>query len=71
MAQLAKKHQKPCIGLAGAVEGPYPPLYQAGFSGVFSLQNGPMSMETSKENAFELLADTAARVFYFYHKSKS
>lgn len=71
VAQLAKKHQKPCIGLAGAVEGPYPPLYQAGFSGVFSLQNGPMSMETSKENAFELLSDTAARVFYFYQKSKS
>ena len=70
VAQLAKKHQKPCIGLAGAVEGPYPPLYQAGFSGVFSLQNGPMSMETSKENAFELLADTAARVFYFFQKSK-
>lgn len=71
VAQLAKKHQKPCIGLAGAVEGPYTPLYEAGFSGVFSLQNGPMSMETSKENAFELLADTAARVFYFYQKSKS
>ena len=70
VAQLAKKHQKPCIGLAGAVEGPYTPLYQAGFSGVFSLQNGPMSMETSKENAFELLADTAARVFYFFQKSK-
>ena len=70
VAQLAKKHQKPCIGLAGAVEGPYPPLYQAGFSGVFSLQNGPMSMEASKENAFELLADTAARVFYFFQKSK-
>ena len=71
VALLAKKHQKPCIGLAGAIEGPYTPLYEAGFSGVFSLQNGPMSMETSKENAFELLTDTAARVFYFFQKNKS
>jgi len=68
VARLAKKHQKPCIGLAGAIEGPFTPLYEVGFSGLFSLQQKPMSLEASKENAFELLRETAARVFHFYKK---
>ena len=66
VAQLAKKYQIPVIGLAGSIKGPYTPLYAAGFSGVFAIQNGPMSLIESKENAAELLADTASRVLSLY-----
>ena len=44
VAQLAKKYQIPVIGLAGSIKGPYNSLYAAGFSGVFAIQNGPMSL---------------------------
>lgn len=66
VARLAKKHQTPCIGLVGAIEGDYSRLYKEGFSGIFSIQNGPMSLETSKRKTDELLEETAARVFAFH-----
>lgn len=66
VAQLAKKYQIPVIGLAGSIKGPYTSLYAAGFSGVFAIQNGPMSLIESKKNADKLLADTARRVLSLY-----
>ena len=58
-----------CIGLAGAIEGPLPPLYEAGFSGLFSVQQSPMSIEASKEQAATLLTETAANVFHFHQQT--
>lgn len=69
VARLAKKHHKTCIGLAGAIEGPLPPLYEAGFSGLFSIQQSPMSLEASKEQAAALLTETAANIFHFYQQT--
>ena len=66
VARLAQKNNTPCIGLMGAIEGSTTPLYQEGFSGIFNIQNGPMSLETSKANAARLLEETAQRVFAFH-----
>ena len=71
VARLAKKHLTPCIGLVGAIEGPLAPLYEAGFSGLFSIQNGPMSLAKSKSNAALLLEDTAARVLAYHQNIHS
>ena len=70
VARLAKKHNKTCIGLAGAIEGPFAPLYEAGFSGLFSIQQAPINLETSKQQAYALLTETTARIFHFYQQTK-
>ena len=44
-----KKKKIPVIGLAGAREGPYSNMYKAGFSGIFTIQNGPLDIEYSKK----------------------
>ena len=69
VARIAKKHHKICIGLAGIVEPPFSSLYNQGFSGVFNLQQGPISLQESKENAYQLLCATTGRVFQFYLNS--
>ena len=66
VARLAQKHNTPCIGLMGAIDGSTTPLYQEGFSGIFNIQNAPMSLDTSKANASRLLEETAQRVFAFH-----
>jgi glycerate kinase len=69
VARLAKKNNVPVIGLAGSIEHPYSNMYNAGFSGIFSIQNGPLDMVYSKKNAAVLLTDTSARVLNLYIKS--
>lgn len=69
VARIAKKYGKKCIGLAGIVEPPFSSLYDQGFSGVFNLQQGPISLQESKENAYQLLSATTGRVFQFYLNS--
>lgn len=66
VARLAQKNNTPCIALMGAIEGSATALCQEGFSGIFNIQNGPMSLETSKANAAHLLEETAQRVFAFH-----
>lgn len=66
VARLAKKYNKPCVGLAGIIEDPLEPLYKEGFSGLFNIQNSPMSYEQSKLETKSLLQKTASRVFTFY-----
>ena len=66
VARLAKKYNKPCVGLAGIIEDPLEPLYKEGFSGLFNIQNSPMSHEQSKLKTKSLLQKTASRVFTFY-----
>ncbi len=66
VARLGKKHGVPVIGLAGNIEPPYRQLYKEGFSGIFAIQNGPVSLEDSKKFAPELLHDSASRIFNLY-----
>jgi glycerate kinase len=57
---------KPLIAFCGALKGSAEPLFNHGFSGVFSIQPGPISLEESKENAAELLEAAVSRVFHFH-----
>lgn len=71
VAQMAKKHNTPCVGLAGALEGPLESFYKLGFSGIFSIQQGPISQKESFKHAASLLTQTTERVFAFYHNTLS
>ncbi|MGB1449056.1 MAG: glycerate kinase [Flavobacteriaceae bacterium] len=66
VARLAKKHLIACIGLVGKIEGELSPLYRAGFSGIFSIQNGPMTLEESMAQSEELLEKSAAQVVTYH-----
>lgn len=71
VARLGKKYQIPVIGLAGSIQDPYGALYKEGFTGVFSIQIGPMSLEESKEKAFQLLKDTSSRIMHVFSQLSS
>ncbi|MHA7109752.1 glycerate kinase [Sunxiuqinia elliptica] len=69
VAQLAKKHHKPCLGIAGFLGEGYQELYQEGFTSLLALPNGPISLQESIQLASELLADKAEqamRLISFY-----
>ncbi|KOH45804.1 glycerate kinase [Sunxiuqinia dokdonensis] len=70
VAQLALKHGKPCIGVAGFLGEGYRELYQEGFTSLFALPNGPLSLEESLAQAPQLLADTAEQIFRIIQLSK-
>lgn len=63
VAKLGKKHHKPVIGIAGSIQPPYNTYKEFGLTSVFSVQNGPMTLEDSKVNAARLIEETAYRVW--------
>ena len=63
VAQLALKHSKPCIGVAGSLGEGYDELYEEGFTALFALPNGPLSLHESLAQAPQLLADTVEQIF--------
>lgn len=63
VAQLGQKHHKPVIGIAGSIEPPYNTYKKLGLTSLFSVQNGPMTLEDSKVNAAQLIEETAYRVW--------
>lgn len=71
VARLGKKYGIPVIGLAGAIEGPFEPLYDEGFTGVFSIQSGPLSLEESQAKAAPLIQVATSRVYHFFTSSKN
>jgi len=66
LGQRCNEMGKPLIAFCGALKGAAQPLFDHGFSGVFSIQTGPMSLEESKENAAALLEDAVTRAFHFH-----
>ena len=70
VAKLGKKYSIPVIGLTGKLVGDCNILYENGFSGVFSIQNGPMSLPESQSFSSILLKDITSRVLTFYKNSK-
>ncbi|MDC1029706.1 glycerate kinase [Flavobacteriaceae bacterium] len=71
VARLGKKHNLPVIGLAGAIEGPFEPLYDEGFTGIFSIQSGPLSLEESQAKAAPLIHEATSRIYRFFTSSKN
>ena len=63
---MGKKYSIPVIGLTGRLVGDCDELYKSGFSGVFSIQNGPMDLSESLSYSSELLTDITSRVLTFY-----
>ena len=66
IAKMGKKYSIPVIGLTGRLVGDCDELYKSGFSGVFSIQNGPMDLSESLSYSSELLTDITSRVLTFY-----
>ncbi len=63
VAQLALKHCKPCIGVAGSLGEGYDEDSDEGFTALFALPNGPLSLHESLAQAPQLLADTVEQIF--------
>ncbi len=61
VAQIAKKYNKPVIGFAGFLGESYHELYNEGFSSIFALPNGPITLEESIKSAPKLLAHFGER----------
>lgn len=55
VAQLAKKHNKPVIGVAGTLGNGYEKLYDSGFDLLISIVNQPLSLAEAIRNAPELV----------------
>lgn len=55
VANLAKKHNKPLIGICGAIGEGVEVLYDYGFTSIFSIGDKPMTLEESMERTGELL----------------
>ncbi len=66
VAKLARKYSKPLIALAGVVGSGTDDLHQLGISAIFSIANGPISIEESLVNAASLLEKKAGQVMRLY-----
>jgi glycerate kinase len=64
------KHGKPVIGIAGSIEPPYEVYGKAGLTSLFSIQDGPMTLEDSKRNTARLIEDTLYRVWSLYKNTR-
>ncbi|MGQ8338543.1 glycerate kinase [Sunxiuqinia sp. A32] len=62
VAQLAKKHNKPLVAVAGFLGNGYRELYDEGFTSILALPNGPISLKESIETAPKLLVDAGERI---------
>ena len=63
VSAIAKKLNKPVIGIAGSIQGPFDQHHELGLTSLFSIQNGPMDLSESKLNSAELIQDTASRIW--------
>ncbi|MDP2888772.1 MAG: glycerate kinase [Bacteroidota bacterium] len=62
VGQLAKRHKVTAIALAGMITDDLTELYKQGITSVFAIGNQPMSLEESKAQASELLANTTEQI---------
>lgn len=62
VAQLAQKHGKPVIGVAGTLEEGSEVLYQMGFNVILPIQEKPSDLDFAIRHAGELLKRTGERI---------
>lgn len=62
VAQLAKKHGKPVIGVAGTLDGDAGILYESGFDLLMPIQEKPGDLESSLRDGEQLLERTGERL---------
>jgi len=70
VAQVAKKHHKPVIAIAGSIGDGAEVLYTLGIDAIFSIVDKPMDLQKAMENAPQLLENTAERIIRLYLSSK-
>ena len=66
VAALAQKHGVPCIAIAGALDDSAYALHDAGFTAVFSLCPGPVTLEQAVQYAEKYLAASAEQIIRCY-----
>jgi glycerate kinase len=66
VAKTAKKHDVPVIALVGKIGKGANALYSLGIDSIFSIVDGPMTLEEAMMNGEKLLEDTAERVMRLY-----
>jgi glycerate kinase len=62
VAQLAKKHNKPVIGVAGTLGNGYEKLYDHGFDLLVSIINRPLSLDEAIKKAPGLVENTGLQI---------
>lgn len=62
IAALAKMHNIPCIAIAGLIGGDIDELYKIGFTSIFPICRGPMTLEDSIKNADKLISDSIEQI---------
>ena len=62
VAQLAQKHGKPLIGIAGTLEEGVEELYQMGFNVILPIQEKPVDLDYAIRHAEELLVRSGERI---------
>jgi glycerate kinase len=62
IAQEAQKYHVPTIAIAGSVGKDIDKLYEYGIQAVFSIMNGPMTLQQAMDDAAELIESTTAQV---------
>lgn len=65
IAKLSKNYNKPVIAVCGLLEEGYKEIYNYGVDTIFSITNGPISLNESMKNASVLIEDTAERIIRF------
>lgn len=63
VAQIARKYNKPVIGIAGTLGNGYQELYAEGFKSIFSISQGPADLQFCLANASRLIEETTAQIF--------
>jgi glycerate 2-kinase len=66
VAKAAKKYNIPVVALVGQIGKNANVLYDMGIDSIFSLVDGPMSLENAVTKGADLLQDTAERIMRLY-----
>jgi glycerate 2-kinase len=70
VAQVAKKLNIPVIAIAGSLGKDYNKLYKAGFNGMFSIIDKPMSLTKAIVGAKQLIENTTEAIIRFWISKK-
>jgi glycerate kinase len=70
ISRLAKKYGVPVICLSGGLGQGTEALYQEGITGLFSIADGPMSLEEAMKNTNGLLAKAAENLIRLWSFKK-
>ncbi len=66
VAKIAKKYNIPVVALVGQIGRNANVLYSMGIDSIFSLVDGPMSLDNAIAKGADLLQDAAERIIRLY-----